>query len=111
MFQWLEILGGIQLICNIKKTFIYTFSQESASHLQRIIHTIIKCWLKKDGMTYPLFVFACFKLNRYWSENSQVIFVVVYVKMANLKYCIFSLVPTNRKKTRQVSDSNVSYKK
>lgn len=57
-------------------------------------------------MTYPLFEVACFKLNRYWSENLQVIPVVAYVKLANLKYCIFSLVPTNRKKTQQGRDSN-----
>lgn len=31
---------------------------------------------------------------------------MAYVKLANLKYCIFSLVPTNRKKARQGHDSD-----
>lgn len=62
-------------------------------------------------MTYPLLEVACFKLNSYWSENLQVISVVAYVKFANLKYCIFNLVSTNRKKTYQAHDSNKSYKK
>jgi len=67
--------------------------------------------LKKAGMTYPWFEVACFMLNRYWSENLQVISVVAYVKLANLKYCIFDSVPTNRKKTWQARNSNISYKK